>query len=295
MFFQLKWFDPSQSSAAISTQAGVLIGAKTAAQVCTGMFWGRFADSEFGGRKTVLSIGLISAGISMLGYGFSRSYTSAIIWQIINGCMNANVSMVRCMVAELNPEKRYSIFQSIVERSLIRFARYRTRALLLLPLFANAGTLLGPLIGGLLVSNDTHMDKNSLTKRYPYAAPNIVIAFVYAIAALGVIFGVEETLDSLKDGGQSFAGRVYQKVTQRTRDRRNARNGYSTISSSDDRTDQHEVETSNNSINSPLLGNGHGRKKRKLAFRRIWTFNVICTLLSTFVVSVYHDHYRPYN
>lgn len=60
MFYQLKFFDPSLSDAAISAQAGFLIGAKTAAQVCTGMVWGRVADSENGGRKAVLLIGLIS-------------------------------------------------------------------------------------------------------------------------------------------------------------------------------------------------------------------------------------------
>ncbi len=60
MFYQLKFFDPSLSDAAISTQAGLLISAKTAAQVCTGMFWGRLADSEHGGRKVVLLIGLLS-------------------------------------------------------------------------------------------------------------------------------------------------------------------------------------------------------------------------------------------
>ena len=60
MFYQLKSFDPDLSDAAISAQAGFLIGAKTAAQVCTGMFWGRVADSENGGRKAVLLIGLMS-------------------------------------------------------------------------------------------------------------------------------------------------------------------------------------------------------------------------------------------
>lgn len=60
MFYQLKFFDPNLSDAAISAQAGLLVGAKTAAQVCTGMFWGRVADSEKGGRKAVLLLGLLS-------------------------------------------------------------------------------------------------------------------------------------------------------------------------------------------------------------------------------------------
>ena len=66
MFYQLKFFDPSASDSIISSQAGILIGAKTAAQVCTGMLWGRLADSELGGRKMTLMIGLLSSCKSLL-------------------------------------------------------------------------------------------------------------------------------------------------------------------------------------------------------------------------------------
>lgn len=62
MFYQLKFFNPSASASSISMQAGLLVGAKQAAAVCTGMIWGHFADSELGGRKPVLVIGLTSAG-----------------------------------------------------------------------------------------------------------------------------------------------------------------------------------------------------------------------------------------
>lgn len=62
MFYQLKYFNPSASESLISTQAGIIVGSKTAAQVCTGMLWGRLADSEWGGRKAVLMIGLLSSG-----------------------------------------------------------------------------------------------------------------------------------------------------------------------------------------------------------------------------------------
>ena len=61
MFYQLKFFDPSASAATISTQAGIILGAKTAAQVCTGMLWGRVADSDWGGRRVVLIVGLLSS------------------------------------------------------------------------------------------------------------------------------------------------------------------------------------------------------------------------------------------
>ena len=63
MFYQLKFFDPTASDATISTQAGFIISAKTAAQVCTGVFWGRLADSDRIGRRTVLLVGLLSSGM----------------------------------------------------------------------------------------------------------------------------------------------------------------------------------------------------------------------------------------
>lgn len=59
MFYQLKWFDPSQPDAIISGQAGVLHASFTAAQFLTAMVWGRVADSKRAGRKSVILVGLI--------------------------------------------------------------------------------------------------------------------------------------------------------------------------------------------------------------------------------------------
>lgn len=122
MFYQLKFFNPSISDSLLSTQAGIIVGAKTAAQVATGMLWGRLADSEWGGRKTVLMIGLLSSGmyskllsnrvflksigLACIGYGFSKTFVSAVAWQVFGGAMSSNVGITRCVVAELNPEKR---------------------------------------------------------------------------------------------------------------------------------------------------------------------------------------------
>lgn len=63
LFYQLQWFNSSLSDAEIATQAGLLVGAKTAAQVCSGLVWGRIADSSSGGRKAVLLVGLTCSGI----------------------------------------------------------------------------------------------------------------------------------------------------------------------------------------------------------------------------------------
>ncbi|KAH7370908.1 major facilitator superfamily transporter [Rhexocercosporidium sp. MPI-PUGE-AT-0058] len=259
MFYQLRFFSPNASDAMISTQAGLIVGSKTAAQVCTGMLWGRLADSEWGGRKTVLLIGLISSGLSCIGYGFSTTFASAVAWQVFGGAMSSNVGIVRCVVAELNPEKRY-----------------RTRALLLLPLFANAGMLLGPLVGGLLSSEKGH----GLLKNYPYAAPNILAAAIYAIAALGVLIGLKETSEHFKHTD----GNIFQRVWRKLMKSNNSSDHEYTAINSDDRPESPLIlspvgEQSNRIPTLPP------KPKPRLPFRRIWTWNVICTMIAHFIIA----------
>lgn len=71
------------------------------------MFWGKLADSEVGGRKIVLFVGLMSCCISYIGYGLARSFGAAVLWRVFGGALSSNVAITRCVVAELNPEKRY--------------------------------------------------------------------------------------------------------------------------------------------------------------------------------------------
>ncbi|OCL13443.1 MFS general substrate transporter [Glonium stellatum] len=267
MFYQLRFFDPSAPAGTISTQAGIIVSARTAAQVITGMFWGRLADSDWGGRKLVLTVGLLSNCISCLGYGFSRTFTHAVFWQVFGGAMSSNVAITRCVVAEINPEKRY-----------------RVRALTLLPLFANAGMLIGPLVGGLLSSNE----EDGAQAKYPYAAPNIVTAVVYIVAALGVVFGLEETLESLQHGEHHPLRGAWRNFVSKTFKRGKKSHDYVAISTEEPFSPTSPVvelsPTSPTSNSSPLLPKTP-KRKRKLPFRRIWTFNVICTLLSHFIIA----------
>ena len=61
MFYQLKSFDQSLSDSVIAAQAGVMASSFTGAQFLTAMIWGRISDSEKGGRKMVIMIGLLGA------------------------------------------------------------------------------------------------------------------------------------------------------------------------------------------------------------------------------------------
>ncbi|CZR66360.1 related to E.coli tetracycline resistance protein TCR1 [Phialocephala subalpina] len=256
MFYQLKYFNPSASESMISTQAGIIVGSKTAAQVCTGMLWGRLADSEWGGRKTVLMIGLLSSGLACIGYGFSKTFVSAVAWQVFGGAMSSNVGIVRCVVAELNPEKRF-----------------RTRALLLLPLFANAGMLLGPLVGGLLSSQDGART----FKAYPYALPNIFAAAIYTIAFIGVFFGLKETHESLKHTEGSLARRLWTKLSKRDT---SMDHNYAALDS-----DEPDSPVKLSPLSQHIETQLPPKKKAKLPFSRIWTWNVCCTMLAHFIIA----------
>lgn len=108
MFFQLRHFSPNASAAVITTQCGFLVGCKTGAHVCTGLVWGRLADTVFTSRKVVLVFGLLASGAATVGYGFSTSFYQAVAWQMLDGALNATIAMVRCMTAELYPEKKYA-------------------------------------------------------------------------------------------------------------------------------------------------------------------------------------------
>jgi hypothetical protein len=106
MFYQLKSFDPSLPDSEITVQAGILQGSFTAAQFLTAVWWGRLADAEWMGRKRVLLIGLLGTCLSCLGFGFSRSFTSAMVFRTLGGVLNSNIGVMRTLIAEIIAEKK---------------------------------------------------------------------------------------------------------------------------------------------------------------------------------------------
>jgi MFS family permease len=127
MFYQLKSFDESLSDSDVSTQAGMLQGAFTAAQFATAIPWGRVADAEWGGRKFVLLVGLLGTAVSCLGVAFSTSFAQAVFWRSFGGAINGTVGIIRTMIAENVKEKKY-----------------HSRAFLILPIGFNIASLFGP-------------------------------------------------------------------------------------------------------------------------------------------------------
>lgn len=228
MFYQLKSFSPDADDTQISFEAGVLQGVFTAAQIFTGILWGRLMDSPTFGRKGVLLISLTGQALSCVAVAFSRSFISAVIWRLLGGAVNATVPGARTALSESTEKK------------------YHSRTFLLLPLAWNIANIFGPIFGGLLSdpvrsypglfgANSTFGGEEGviwLTK-FPYAAPNLFCALVLLADALLVWMGLRETLQARKytrDRGIELA----ENISYHVRKLVFARFGYSQVGQSEE-------------------------------------------------------------
>ena len=136
--------------------------------------------------------------------------------------------------------------------------------------------LIGPLIGGILSSKTGEGSVQS----YPYALPNLVIAALFGLAAVGVIFSLEETLESLRHGGDSFNRRTWRKFVQWIKGDVSIAHRYTAVDTDEPATPLSPVQDFGT---SPILP--PPQSATKLPFWRIWTFNVVCTMVANFVIS----------
>lgn len=108
MYYQLKSFDPDLSESTVASQVGLMQGSFTMAQFITAFLWGKAADSSKIGRKRVLVIGLLGTGVATLGFGFSRTFLTAMIFRSLGGALNGNVGVMRTMISEIVEEKKFA-------------------------------------------------------------------------------------------------------------------------------------------------------------------------------------------
>lgn len=130
VFYQLQSFDPDLPDSTIAYQAGLLHAAFPGAQFLTAILWGRFADAEYGGRKRAISLGLLGTMVSIVGFGFSNSFSVALFFRCLGGVLNGNIGVMRTMISEIIKEKKF-----------------QSRAFLLLPMTFNIGVIIGPILG----------------------------------------------------------------------------------------------------------------------------------------------------
>lgn len=131
------------------------------------------------GRKPVLLWGCMGMSVSMLVFGFSRSFAVALVARSLMGTF-AVIPVLRTILSEIAVERRHQIAFSII------------------PLFWNLGAIMGPAIGGNpyltrpqeTTATDWH---GYVLKKYPYALSNVFVAvFIWVAVVIGWLF-LEET------------------------------------------------------------------------------------------------------
>lgn len=91
---------------------------------------------------------------------------------------------------------RRSEFQRMISKMRANNSRYQSRAFLLLPMCANIGVIIGPMMGGL--TSDPAGNYPSAfggirwLEKFPYSPPNIISAVFLFCAACFIFFGLEE-------------------------------------------------------------------------------------------------------
>ena len=105
LFYQLKWFDPSLPESVLSSQSGIIQGSSTFVQIFSAIIVGRLADRPSIGRKPMLVLGLLGYAISSVGLAFSKSFTSALLFQAAGGVLDGNAGLVYTLIAETVSEK----------------------------------------------------------------------------------------------------------------------------------------------------------------------------------------------
>ena len=285
MFYQLKSFDTTLSDATVASQAGILQASFSAAQTLTGVFWGRIADTY--GRKTVLLLGSLGTIVSCLGFGLSRNFIFALIFRSLGGLVNGNIAVMRTMVSEIIKEKKY-----------------QARAFLLMPMCFNIGVIIGPIMGGVLAdpagSYPSLFGADSIFGGkagvrwmiyWPYLTPNLMSAFVVSLSLLTIFFGLNETLSSIKDQpdrGRMLGRRLWNSIYRN-------QHRYTSLENTEERDSNGSEELREGLLSpesrtedvesKPEVKPAKAKPKKKLPFRRIWTPNVLFTLLAHFTTA----------
>ncbi|KAI0113808.1 MFS general substrate transporter [Hypoxylon sp. NC0597] len=267
VFFQLKSLDDTLSDSRISSQAGILQGAFTGAQVLTAFLWGKAADASSCGRKPVLLIGLFGTAISCIGYGFATSFFWAVFFRAAGGGIN---DLRRTMIAEITVERKY-----------------QSRAFLILPISFSVANTLGPLMGGLLADSAKTLPgffgEGAIwgfkwIQEYPYALPSVINAMALTITTLIVFFFLEET-SSKRKGKEDIGLRLAAKLRGILFRRPVAQDDYFKLQTWDSPDGLSGAGQNDDQPSSPVPQKPK-QIGRTLPFRRVWTRNVIFTLIT---------------
>jgi MFS family permease len=179
IYYMIQSFHISSDEDKIAAYAGMVTSAFAFAEFSCAVLWGRLSDVI--GRKPVLLVGLFGTGLSMILFGFSRSFPMLLISRALGGMLNGNIGVIQTTVAEVIRGKE----------------EHQARAYSIVPFVWTVGGILGSTLGGLLampVQNyPTVFAKGTIWDKYPFLLPNVVCTFVVVVGLVVGILFLEET------------------------------------------------------------------------------------------------------
>lgn len=160
----------------VGLYVGLVASSFALAQFATNFFWGWLSDRI--GRKPVVLTGTLLTAACFVAFGFCKTLWQAVIVQVLTGLVNGNQGVVSTCLGEITDRSNQS------------------RAFIYLPVIYGLGGITGPVVGGLLISQNAHFSKKD---PYPYIKPNLLSAAVLIVDMVITMIFMEETLEEARD------------------------------------------------------------------------------------------------
>lgn len=123
------WFEGA-SEKEVAQRTGGLASLANLAGAVTSLHWGRYSDRN--GRRPVLLIGNVAAGLSVLVLGLTRSYRTACISRLLGGALNGSLGTLKALISDVCDDSNTPYAFSLMSTGW------------------GVGAVLGPAAGGLL-------------------------------------------------------------------------------------------------------------------------------------------------
>ncbi|KAI9880965.1 MAG: hypothetical protein M1830_009459 [Pleopsidium flavum] len=169
---------PEVGDGQVGLYVGIIASSFALAQFTTNFFWGWLSDRI--GRKPVVLMGTLLTAVCFVAFGFCRTLWQAITVQALMGLVNGNQGIISTCLGEITDRTNQST------------------AFTYLPVIYGLGSITGPIVGGLLVSPPSPLDK-SKPNPYPYLPPNLLSAAVLLVDLVLTMMLLEESLEEARN------------------------------------------------------------------------------------------------